>query len=324
MYNVKIISTGKYIPNNIVTNDDISKFVDTNDKWISERTGIKERRISTGENTSDMAIKAAIAALEKFSIKASDLDLIIVATCTPDSFVPSTACIVQDKLGASKATCFDVSAACTGFIYALGVASQFIKTGQVKNALVIGAETLSKMLNWEDRTTCILFADGAGAAIVERSEEVGLISQYTGSDGTGGKALKCDALPVRNPYCKVDDNFKDTLSMEGREVFKFAVNAMIESVNKVLENTEYNLQDIDYIVPHQANIRIIEFVSKKLKIPQDKFYVNLDKYGNTSGASIPIALDEMNKKGMFKKGDKIILVGFGGGLTFGAHLIQWN
>ncbi|MCD3292192.1 3-oxoacyl-ACP synthase, partial [Clostridium botulinum C/D] len=190
--------------------------------------------------------------------------------------------------------------------------------------LVIGAETLSKMLNWEDRTTCILFADGAGAAIVERSEEVGLISQYTGSDGTGGKALKCDALPVRNPYCKVDDNFKDTLSMEGREVFKFAVNAMIESVNKVLENTEYNLQDIDYIVPHQANIRIIEFVSKKLKIPQDKFYVNLDKYGNTSGASIPIALDEMNKKGMFKKGDKIILVGFGGGLTFGAHLIQWN
>ncbi|AEB74728.1 beta-ketoacyl-ACP synthase III [Clostridium botulinum] len=324
MYNVKIISTGKYIPNNIVTNDDISKFVDTNDKWISERTGIKERRISTGENTSDMAIKAAIAALEKSSIKASDLDLIIVATCTPDSFVPSTACIVQDKLGASKATCFDVSAACTGFIYALGVASQFIKTGQVKNALVIGAETLSKMLNWEDRTTCILFADGAGAAIVERSEEVGLISQYTGSDGTGGKALKCDALPVRNPYCKVDDNFKDTLSMEGREVFKFAVNAMIESVNKVLENTEYNLQDIDYIVPHQANIRIIEFVSKKLKIPQDKFYVNLDKYGNTSGASIPIALDEMNKKGMFKKGDKIILVGFGGGLTFGAHLIQWN
>ncbi|KEI01956.1 ketoacyl-ACP synthase III [Clostridium botulinum] len=324
MYNVKIISTGKYMPDNIVTNDDMSKFVDTNDKWITERTGIKERRISIGENTSDMAIKAAIDALEKSSIKANDLDLIIVATCTPDSFVPSTACIVQDKLQATKATCFDVSAACTGFIYALGVASQFIRTGQVKNALVIGAETLSKMLNWEDRTTCILFADGAGAAIIERSEEVGLISQYTGSDGTGGKALKCDALPVKNPYCKVDDNFKDTLSMEGREVFKFAVNAMIESVNKVLENTEYNLDDIDYIVPHQANIRIIEFVSKKLKIPQDKFYVNLDKYGNTSGASIPIALDEMNKKGMFKKGDKIILVGFGGGLTFGAHLIQWN
>ncbi|AYF53914.1 ketoacyl-ACP synthase III [Clostridium botulinum] len=324
MYNVKIISTGKYIPDNVVTNDDMSKFVDTNDKWISERTGIKERRISTGENTSHMAVKAALAALEKSSVKATDLDLIIIATCTPDSFVPSTACIVQDKLGATKATCFDISAACTGFIYALGVASQFIKTGQVKNALVIGAETLSKILNWEDRSTCILFADGAGAAIIERSEEVGLISQYTGSDGTGGKALKCEALPVRNPYCKVDDKFKDTLSMEGREVFKFAVNAMIESINKVLENTEYTLDDIDYIVPHQANIRIIEFVSKKLGISQDKFYVNLHKYGNTSGASIPIALDEMNKKGMFKKGDNIILVGFGGGLTFGAHLIQWN
>src|SRR3712207_3609876 len=313
MYNVKIISTGKYIPDNIVTNDDMSKFVDTNDKWISERTGIKERRISTGENTSHMAVKAALAALEKSSINATDLDLIIVATCTPDSFVPSTACIVQDKLGATKATCFDISAACTGFIYALGVASQFIKTGQVKNALVIGAETLSKILNWKDRTTCILFADGAGAAIIERSEEIGLISQYTGSDGTGGKALKCEALPVRNPYCKVDDKFKDTLSMEGREVFKFAVNAMIESINKVLENTEYTLNDIDYIVPHQANIRIIEFVSKKLRVSQDKFYVNLDKYGNTSGASIPIALDEMNKKDMFKKGDNIILVGFGGG-----------
>lgn len=324
MYNVKIISTGKYIPDNIVTNDDMSKFVDTNDKWISERTGIKERRISTGENTSHMAVKAALASLEKSSINATDLDLIIVATCTPDSFVPSTACIVQDKLGATKATCFDISAACTGFIYALGVASQFIKTGQVKNALVIGAETLSKILNWKDRSTCILFADGAGAAIIERSEEIGLISQYTGSDGTGGKALKCEALPVRNPYCKVDDKFKDTLSMEGREVFKFAVNAMIESINKVLENTEYTLNDIDYIVPHQANIRIIEFVSKKLRVSQDKFYVNLDKYGNTSGASIPIALDEMNKKDMFKKGDNIILVGFGGGLTFGAHLIQWN
>lgn len=324
MYNVKIISTGKYIPDNIVTNDDMSKFVDTNDKWISERTGIKERRISTGENTSHMAVKAALVALENSSINATDLDLIIVATCTPDSFVPSTACIVQDKLGATKATCFDISAACTGFIYALGVASQFIKTGQVKNALVIGAETLSKILNWKDRSTCILFADGAGAAIIERSEEIGLISQYTGSDGTGGKALKCEALPVRNPYCKVDDKFKDTLSMEGREVFKFAVNAMIESINKVLENTEYTLNDIDYIVPHQANIRIIEFVSKKLRVSQDKFYVNLDKYGNTSGASIPIALDEMNKKDMFKKGDNIILVGFGGGLTFGAHLIQWN
>ncbi|NEZ48922.1 ketoacyl-ACP synthase III [Clostridium botulinum] len=324
MYNVKIENTGRYAPDNIVTNQDISKIVDTNDKWITERTGIKERRISKGENTSDMAIKSANDVLRKSSIKATDLDLIIVATCTPDCFVPSTACIVQEAIGATKATCFDISAACTGFMYALGVASQFIKTGQSKNALVIGAETLSKMINWEDRGTCILFADGAGAAILTRSEDIGLISQYTCSDGTGGKFLKCNALPVKNPYVDAEDNFDDKLSMEGREVFKFAVNAMINSVHKVLENTDYKVEDIDYIVPHQANIRIIEYVAKKLNVSQDKFYINLDRYGNTSGASIPIALDEMNEKSMLKKGDKIILVGFGGGLTFGAHLIQWN
>lgn len=324
MYNAKITSTGRYTPDNIVTNQDMANFVDTSDQWIRERTGIKERRISIGENTSDMAIKAAKIAFEKADIKPSEIDLIIVATCTPDSFVPSTACIVQDALGAINATCFDVSAACTGFIYALGIANQFIKTGQVKNALVIGAETLSKMLNWQDRTTCILFADGAGAAVLEKSTEKGLISQYTGSDGSGGNALKCDALPVINPYSLVDNKFQEKLSMEGKEVFKFAVNAMIDSINKVVEDAKYNLDDINYIVPHQANIRIIEYVSRKLKISKDKFYINLDKYGNTSGASIPIALDEMNEKGMLKQGNKIILVGFGGGLTFGAHLIQWN
>lgn len=324
MYNVKIENTGRYVPDNIVTNEDISKIVDTNDKWIRERTGIKERRISKGENTSHMAVKSAKDVLRKSSIKADELDLIIVATCTPDCFVPSTACIVQDAIGATKATCFDISAACTGFMYALSVASQFIKSGQSKNALVIGAETLSKMINWEDRGTCVLFADGAGAAILTRSEEVGLISQYTCSDGTGGKFLKCDALPVENPYVSEKTEFLDKLSMEGREVFKFAVNAMIDSVHKVLEKTDYTIEDIDYIVPHQANIRIIEYVAKKLKVSQDKFYINLHRYGNTSGASIPIALDEMNEKNMLKKGDKIILVGFGGGLTFGAHLIQWN
>ena len=324
MYNVKIENTGRYVPDNIVTNEDISKIVDTNDKWIRERTGIKERRISQGENTSHMAIKSAKDVLRKSSIKADELDLIIVATCTPDCFVPSTACIVQDAIGATKATCFDISAACTGFMYALSVASQFIKSGQSKNALVIGAETLSKMINWEDRGTCVLFADGAGAAILTRSEELGLISQYTYSDGTGGRFLKCDALPVENPYVSEKTEFLDKLSMEGREVFKFAVNAMLDSVHKVLEKSDYTIEDIDYIVPHQANIRIIEYVAKKLKVSQDKFYINLHRYGNTSGASIPIALDEMNEKNMLKKGDKIILVGFGGGLTFGAHLIQWN
>lgn len=323
MYNVKVIGTGRYTPQNIVTNEDISKFVDTNDKWIRERTGIEKRRISQGENTSDIAVKAAKEALKKSGLKPEELDLVIISTCTPDSFVPSTACILQDKLGAVNATCFDISAACTGFIYGMGIASQFIKTGQSKNVLVIGAEVLSKILNWEDRNTCILFGDGAGAAVLQRSEEVGLIAQYTGSDGRGRNFLNCSTGDVINPYTNVEEYSRKTLTMEGREVFKFAVKIMIECVKKVLENTQYSIEDIDYIVPHQANMRIIDFTAKKLKIPKSKFYINLQNYGNTSGASIPIALDEMNEKGMLKKGDKIILVGFGGGLTFGSHLIQW-
>lgn len=323
MYNVKVIGTGRYAPQNVVTNEDISKFVDTNDKWIRERTGIEKRRISQGENTSDIAVKAAKEALKKSGLKPEELDLVIISTCTPDALVPSTACILQDKLGAVNATCFDISAACTGFIYGMGIASQFIKTGQSKNVLVIGAEVLSKILNWEDRNTCILFGDGAGAAVLQRSEEVGLISQYTGSDGTGRNFLNCSTGDVINPYTNIEEYSRKTLTMEGREVFKFAVRIMIECVKKVLENTPYNLEDIDYIVPHQANMRIIDFTAKKLKIPKSKFYINLQDYGNTSGASIPIALDEMNEKGMLKKGDKIILVGFGGGLTFGSHLIQW-
>ena len=217
-------------------------------------------------------------------------------------FTPSTACLVQSNLGATKAAAFDLNAACTGFIYAVGIASQFIKTGQSKNALVIGAEVLSKIIDWEDRSTCVLFGDGAGAVVLERSEEIGLISQYTGSDGSGGKFLECGTVPLKNPYSKTDINFKSNLSMEGREVFKFAINAMIHSIGKVLKDTQYTLDDIDYIVPHQANLRIIDFVAKKLKLDKDKFYINLDRYGNTSGASIPIALDEMNEKGLLKSG----------------------
>lgn len=323
MFEVKVIGTGRYVPENIVTNDDLSKIVDTNNEWIKSRTGIRERRISKEENTSKLAAKAGRKALESSKLKPEDIELIIVSTATPDNFTPSTACMVQEKLGAINATCFDISAACTGFIYAVGIASQFIKTGQSKNALVIGAEVLSKIIDWEDRSTCVLFGDGAGAVVLERSEEIGLISQYTGSDGSGGKFLECGTVPLKNPYSKTDINFKSNLSMEGREVFKFAINAMIHSIGKVLKDTQYTLDDIDYIVPHQANLRIIDFVAKKLKLDKDKFYINLDRYGNTSGASIPIALDEMNEKGLLKKGDKIIIVGFGGGLTFGAHLIKW-
>ncbi|MFU0824490.1 beta-ketoacyl-ACP synthase III [Clostridium sp.] len=323
MFEVKVLGTGRYVPENIVTNNDLSKIVDTSDEWIRSRTGISERRISKGENTSKLAAKAGRKALESSKLKPEDIELIIVSTATPDNFTPSTACMVQEKLGAVNATCFDISAACTGFIYAVGIASQFIKTGQSKNALVIGAEVLSKIIDWEDRSTCVLFGDGAGAVVLERSEEIGLISQYTGSDGSGGKFLECGTVPLKNPYSKTDMDFKRNLSMEGREVFKFAVNAMINCIDEVLKDTQYTLDDIDYVIPHQANLRIIDFVAKKLKLDKDKFYINLDRYGNTSGASIPIALDEMNEKGLLKKGDKIIIVGFGGGLTFGAHLIKW-
>lgn len=323
MYEVKVKATGKYVPQKIVTNEDLSRIVETTDEWIKNRTGIKERRISTGENTSTLAAKAGIKALEKSGISKNDLDLIIVATCTPDNFTPSVSCMVQDMLEAANASCFDINAACTGFIYAISIASQFIKTGQCKNALVIGSEVLSKIVDWKDRRTCVLFGDGAGAVVLERSNEAGLITQYTGSYGKGGKFLKCAALPLNNLYIDSENKLNNKLSMDGREVFKFAVKAMSLCIEKVLQDTEYKVRDIKYIVPHQANLRIIESVARRLKIDINKFYTSLQRYGNTSGASIPIALDEMNEKGLLKGGDKIIMVGFGGGLTFGAHLIQW-
>lgn len=324
MFEVRILGTGSYAPDNIVKNEDISKLVDTNDEWIVERTGIRERRVSTGEETSMLAVEAARRAIKDAGISAQDIELIIVATATPDNFIPSTACMVQKELEAKNATCFDVSAACTGFIYGVTIATQFIKTGQIKTALVIGAETLSKILNWEDRNTCILFGDGAGAAILERSEKPGIISLYTGSDGTGGEHLVVPAVSIKNPYCTVKDAKEMYASMNGREIFKFATKVVIKCIQEVLKDTPYTLEDIKYIVPHQANAKIIELVAKKLKIDYSKFYINLDRYGNTSGASIPIALDEVNKKGMLSSGDKIILVGFGGGLTFGAQLIEWS
>lgn len=323
MFDVRVVSTGRYVPENIVTNDDLSKLVDTSDEWIRSRTGIKERRIAKDEDNSTIAIKAGKKALESSNLKPEDIDLIIVATVTPDNYTPSAACMVQEGIGAVNASCFDINAACTGFIYAAGIATQFIKTGQSKTALVIGVEVLSKIVDWEDRNTCVLFGDGAGAAILERSEEPGMIAQFTGADGTGGKFLQCGSTPVENPFMKAKDDFSGKISMSGRDVFRFAVGAMIKSIDKVLENSEYSLDDIKYIIPHQANLRIIDAVGKKLNIDNNKFYINLDKYGNTSGASIPIALDEMNEKGMLQKGDLIILVGFGGGLTFGAHLIKW-
>ncbi|MCM0650317.1 ketoacyl-ACP synthase III [Clostridium swellfunianum] len=324
MKQVKIASIGSYVPPKIMTNDDLSKLVDTNDEWITTRTGIKERRISEGENTSDLGAKAAIKALEKASLTPEEIDLIVVATSSPDALSPSTAVYIQSKIGAFNAACFDISAACSGFIYALNVAAQFIKTGQSKKALVVGAEVLSKVTDWTDRNTCVLFGDGAGAAVLMPSEEKGIASIFNGADGRKTEFLTLGCVPVKNPLVKPEklEDFK--ISMDGREVFRFASGIILEAIDKVLKDTGYSLDDVKYIVPHQANYRIIEFAAKKLGAANDKFYVNLQNYGNTSAASIPIALDEMVEKGLLQKGDKIILVAFGAGFTWSVALVEWS
>lgn len=321
MKEVKILSFGGFVPERIVTNDELRSVVETSDEWISSRTGIRERRISEGDNTSDLAAKAAKIALERAHLNPEDIDLIIVATTSPDNFTPATACMVQGILGATNAFCFDINAACSGFLFALNTASQFIKTGQCRNAIVIGAEVLSKIIDWTDRNTCVLFGDGAGAVIIAESKIPGILSVHSGSDGSKGSVLTCPAAPLTNMFLK-DDITKCYVSMNGKEVFKFAARVIPESVLRVLKEAGLTLEDIKYIVPHQANMRIIEFAVKKLGIDINKFYVNLDRFGNTSSASIPIALNEMYEKGLLLKGDKIIAVGFGGGLTWGAALME--
>lgn len=325
MNNVKIAGTGSYAPKNIVSNMDLAKLVDTNDEWIRSRTGISERRISEGEDTSDLSVKAALIAIEDAKMCPSDIDMIIVATITPDSFIPSTACHVQKKINAVNATCFDISAACSGFIYGLNIASVFIKSGEKKNVLVIGAETLSKIIDWSDRGTCVLFGDGAGAAVLTSSSEECIKTFYTMSDGSLGKHLTCGAFPVVNPYAELKEEYMHGhVHMNGAEIFRFAVKVMIEGIERLLKEADLTLEDIKYIIPHQANYRIIDYVCKKLNINSEKFYTNLDRFGNTSAASIAMALDEANKRRLLCKGDKIILVGFGGGLTSGGVVIEWG
>lgn len=324
MKEVKIVGIGNSVPDNIVTNDDLSKIVDTNDEWITTRTGIKERRISKGEDTSDLAAKAAMKALHMAGVKPEEIDMIILATSSPDALTPSTACFVQAKIGAVNASCFDISAACSGFVYALRIGSQFIKTGECKRVLVIGAEVLSKVIDWKDRSTCVLFGDGAGAAVLTESEEKGVSSIFTGAEGNKADYLGINCVPVKNPFVSPEKIEDIKLHMDGKEVFRFASNIVIEAINKVLQDSSLTMEDIKYIVPHQANYRIIEYAMKKLKAPEGKFYINLQKYGNTSAASIPIALSEMNEMGLIKKGDKLILVAFGAGFTWSACLVEWN
>ncbi|RYG72580.1 ketoacyl-ACP synthase III [Lentibacillus lipolyticus] len=311
--NAGLLGTGHYVPEKVVTNKDMEKIVDTSDEWIRTRTGIEERRIADDDtDTSDMAYYAAKNALEEANMDAQELDMILVATVTPDTPFPSVACMLQDRLGARTVAAMDVSAACSGFMYGLITAKQFIETNVYRNILVVGVDKLSKITDWEDRNTCVLFGDGAGAAIVGPvSEGKGILSFELGADGSGGKEL-------------YQDQETDYLLMNGREVFKFAVRQMPESSVNVVEKAGYAKEDVDYLIPHQANIRIMEAARERLGIAEEKMATSVKRYGNTSSASIPIALSEGVKSGNIKDNDLLVLVGFGGGLTWGAIALRWG
>jgi len=322
----KIISTGIYIPQRVVSNDELSKIVDSNDEWITSRTGIKQRRVSSGEKTYQMAAKAAKEAIENAGIEKEEIDMIILATISPDFFMPSTANLVQAELGLEDTPSFDITAGCTGFVYGLQIADQFIKSKQSKTILVIGAEVLSKVVDWSDRNTCVLFGDGAGAVILKNSNQGGIICTYTGSQGDLKEFLTLPAVPLKNPFLHIQNNNgrPSNISMNGKETFQFAIGIMIKSISHILNKSNLSIDDIDYIVPHQANIRIIDYVARKLKVDRKKFIINLDRFGNTSAASIPLALGEAHKNKMFSPGDRIIMVAFGGGLTWGSALLNWT
>jgi 3-oxoacyl-[acyl-carrier-protein] synthase-3 len=325
---VIISGTGSYTPPKILTNDDLSKIVDTSDEWIRTRTGIRERRIAAeDETTSDMAAAAAREAIRNAGLEAADIGLIVVGTVTPDMPFPNTACFIQKKLGMGKIPAFDIEAACSGFIYAMDIARSLMLVNKIRHALVIGAEKLSSITNWEDRTTCVLFGDGAGAAVLslDEREDVGILNVMLGADGSetdilcvpgGGSASPSTVETIERSLHKIQ--------MQGNQVFKHAVRVMCQSAIDVIERAGLTADDITIVVPHQANNRIIEALSQRLNIGIDRFKVNLDRYGNTSAASIPIALDEAHRNGRIKPGDNVLMVAFGGGLTWAGALIRWQ
>jgi 3-oxoacyl-[acyl-carrier-protein] synthase-3 len=323
----RIIGTGTGVPSRIVTNDDLSKIVDTTDEWIVSRTGIRERRIAAdNEATSDFSAWAAVEAMKMAGVEPEELDLIIVATLSPDRLLPSTACLVQGKIGAKNAFCFDLEAACSGFVYGLAVANGMMPDQGVKTALVVGAETLSRVLDWTDRNTCVLFADGGGAAILRHEGgDHGILSTYMKSDGSAPASWLAVDPGIGDPSSLADRDGKSmAITMEGKEVFKFGVRALPDAVQGALAKSDgLTLKDIDWIIPHQANLRIIDAAAKSLDIPREKFIVNLERYGNTSAGTIPIALDEANRDGRIKKGDIVALSGFGAGLTWGGMILRW-
>jgi 3-oxoacyl-[acyl-carrier-protein] synthase III len=324
---VSIVGTGSYVPERVLTNEELSRTVDTNDEWIVTRTGIKTRRIAAkDEHTSDMAARAAIAAMEQANVKPEEIDMILVATASPDMVFPATACFVQTKIGASNAACLDVSAACAGFLFALEIGQQFITSHTYDTVLVIGAEKLSTITNWTDRNTCVLFGDGAGAAILQHRDETkhGLLATHIASNGNYSDILYMPGGGCRTPITAENAHqHLQTIHMSGKDVFKQAVTSMLAGCKQALEKAGLTIDDIACIIPHQANLRIIEAIAERLKVPVDRFFVNLDRYGNTSAAAVAIALDEANRTGRVKPGDFILMVVFGGGLTWASTVIEW-
>lgn len=322
-----ITGWGISVPEPVLTNDDLAKMVETNDEWIRDRTGIRERHIAREDQfTSTLAVEAAIKALQVANLAPTELDLIIVASSSPEYIFPATACIVQDQIGATKAGAFDLLAACSGFIYAANMAAQSIRSGSIKNALVIGSETLSRFVNWKDRTTCILFGDGAGAFVLQASDKPGgVLSAVMHSDGSGADSLTLLGGGAHHPATETTvAEGKHYIQMDGKAVFRFATRVMGAATKEALELANVKLEEVDWIIPHQANFRIIETAAKYLKFPLDKFIINVDRYGNTSTASIPIAAVEAIEKGQLKSGNKVVFVGFGAGLTWGALVAEWT
>jgi len=322
-----ITGWGMAVPERVLTNVELEKMVDTNDEWIRSRTGIRERRIANEEETTaSLATEAALRALDVANLSPADVDLIIVATSSPEHTFPATACLVQDRLGAVKAGAFDLLAACTGFIFGLNMASQSIRSGSVQNALVIGSETLSRLVNWKDRNTCILFGDGAGAFVLQAGEEAaGLLSAVMRSDGSGGDLLSLPAGGSKIPTTlETVRSGLHYIQMNGREVFRFATRVMAQATQEAAEKANMTIDDIQLVIPHQANKRIIEAAARGLNIPIERCYINLERYGNTSTASIPIATCEAIKEGRVHPGDNIAFVGFGAGLTWGAAIARWS
>ncbi|MCM1184460.1 MAG: ketoacyl-ACP synthase III [Roseburia sp.] len=327
---IRISGTGSALPERTVTNFDMAKLVETSDEWVRERTGIVERRISTGDTVSTLAAAACAQALENAGVSVREVDLILVATCSPELLLPCCACQVQSILGADRAVAFDLNAACSGFLFALNTACAYLDTGLYRNALVVGSEVLSKLVDWSDRSTCVLFGDGAGAAYIERIEEtvcangrsVGIESVVQGSDGS--MALSCGERAVSNPFAPAVEKPWPYVQMDGQEVYKFATRQVPQCITEALEKADLTAEDVDLFVLHQANVRIIEAVAKRLKADIAKFPMNLDRTGNMSSATIPVLLDELNRGGRIRKGDRLVLSGFGAGLTYGASVMVWG